>query len=128
VSSEAKGPWEEHRFEDIEFHVRVSLKEGCWMDYEIFDLVLFDDGEGPPLKFIVEHPEGGPDTETTDIEKATRFMHGCVKWDGCSHNNFDSAYIHGCERKEMTRIGILFDKLFDLACERMPQHAEECLR
>lgn len=129
MSAVAKGPWEEHRFEDIQFHARISTKGEGWIDYEVYDLTFYDDGEGPPLKFIaVERNGHGMAGLTNDIEKAERFMHGAIKWDGCSHNNFASEYIHGCERKEMTRLGALFEKLFDIACWLMPQHADEYLR
>jgi hypothetical protein len=124
VSGEAKGPWEDHLLEDIQFHVRIKMKGEHWMDYEVHD-IADEDSEGQKL-FAFEN-EHGTDDLTPDIEKAIIFMHGAIKWDGCSHNNLQE-YIHGCARKDMTRIGTLFEKLFDIACEKMPKSADEYLR
>lgn len=45
------------------------------------------------------------------------FSHGEIKFDGCSHNWFGNSngYYHGCQREHLTRLGTLFERLFDLA-------------
>jgi hypothetical protein len=36
--------------------------------------------------------------------------------------------LHGCGRADMVKIGTLFDRLYTVAAEAMPGHAEEYLK
>jgi len=111
----------ERRLEDLNglggFHIRAG-GSSTWMDYEVRILVLHDDGEGEPLKF-----QNANNDITLDPEKAEIYLYGDIRWDGCSHNNFTN-YIHGCSRQEMTRLGRLFETIFDIAMEIMPGNGE----
>lgn len=58
--------------------------------------------------------------ESTDL--ADVFLHGSVKWDGCSNWHFDEqdrVMIHGCSRDDLEGIGLLLTKCFDIAHEIM---------
>ena len=108
------------------FHIRAGLNSEFSIEYQVRNLLLWDDGEGPPLKFELEEENGGI-RGTTDLEKGVIYLAGTIKWDGCSHNTFgDGGYIHSCSRQEMVRLGKLFDKLYDIALELMPSHGD-CL-
>lgn len=105
--------WQERIYEDIELHVRVKASQAV-VDYEVRKLIMHDDGVGPALKF--ETFESGSNEMTTDVEKADILIKGYIRFDGCSNNNFgEGGYIHACSREDMTRLGTLYDRLFDWA-------------
>ena len=106
-------PWEERRFDDILLHARMRKANSACVDYEVRALVVYDDGVGDPIKF--DFDDGDP---TNDLDKVAPFIKGFIKWDGCSHNEF-SSYYHGCQREHLTRLGPLFDRLFDWAEEKI---------
>ena len=90
-------------------HARMRKANSACVDYEVRTLVVYDDGVGDPLKF--DDVEGDP---TNDLDKVTPFIKGFIKWDGCSENDFSPHY-PGCGRGHLTRLGPLFDRLFDWA-------------
>jgi hypothetical protein len=121
--------WQVREHGDLWLHVRMRKTPNCdlWVDYEVRQLGTRDaDGKH---RFLVDTPEGRE--ETDDPERKPPFLHGTIKWDGCSHNYFDGegrpgdGYLHGCGRGDMTRLGDLFDRLFDQALEMLgPEWAE----
>lgn len=107
-------------FEDLELHVRAGLINSHVMEYEVRDMIIHDDGNGPPLKFRTD--DGGI---TSDLNQAEILVKGSIKWDGCSHNNFgENGYLHACCKSEMVRFGELFSRLFDMAQELMPDNGD----
>jgi len=64
--------------------------------------------------------EVGTHNEPTDnIDDATIFLEGSVKWDGCSNWKFPDA-VHFCERSQMIGIGEVLAFCFDLAAKTIP--------
>lgn len=104
--------WEDIKDTSLEVHIRVRLANEACMDFEVYALTLWDDGMGDPYKFI-----GADLKPTPDINTAPPLIRGMIKFDGCSHSNFgdEHGYIHGCSREEMTRIGKIYELLFDIA-------------
>ena len=71
---------------------------------------------------IFEHPEKCSHPVDT-IQEARLFMHGEIKWDGCTNFHFDEQdklMIHMCGRKDMADLATLFDRLYAMADEVMP--------
>ncbi len=65
-------------FEDIlgEFGFRVRFSyESHWTDVEAWEIVGRDENDKPLLRF--------------NGEKTERYLHGYIKWDGCSEFEFD---------------------------------------
>jgi hypothetical protein len=62
--------------------------------------------------------------QTPDIEKAEKFLHGGIKWDGCSNWDFhtDQCLAHFCGRKNATSIGRLIDRMYDITKEKLPTY------
>ncbi len=51
------------------------------------------------------------------LEEADLYLHGYVKWDGCSNWHFDEqddVMLHFCEREQMENIGKILTKCYDL--------------
>jgi hypothetical protein len=118
MSTPEPSPWIERRYADLQLHVRMRKDHMAGVEYEVRELTFYDDGDGDPLKFSYRPAEGCGVT-TQDVEKADVWLCGTIKFDGCSHNNFGDTrgYIHGCQREHLTRLGPLFDRLFDWTIE-----------
>lgn len=124
MSAPEPGPWIERRYADLQLHVQMRVVNTAVVDYEVRELSVYDDGEGDPLKFNCTTATGGNGV-TTHIKASDVYIRGSIKFDGCSHTNFgdSSGYIHGCQREHLTRLGPLFERLFDWAIELIG-HAE----
>jgi hypothetical protein len=98
------------------------------VDYEVRELTVYDDeAEGSDgLQFVCTTATGGSGV-TSHITAADVWLRGSIKFDGCSHNYFGDSdrggYIHGCQREQLTRLGPLYDRLFDWTIELIG-HAE----
>ena len=60
---------------------------------------------------------------TEDLAKAAVFLHGSVKWDGCSNWHFDgqdACMIHFCCVEHGQALGKLFEALYAMAAELIP--------
>ena len=52
------------------------------------------------------------------MEDADVYLHGSVKWDGCSNWYFDQqdrVMLHGCSRADLVNIGEVMAKCWDYA-------------
>lgn len=63
---------------------------------------------------------------TEDMGKATVQLDAEIKWDGCAHLR-PINYTHICSRGDARKLGAMLERLYDLAAELMPEHAEEYL-
>ena len=121
---------EQHR-QDIDFTVVMTAgaeNEGgpVWVDFKVYDIV---GRGGPKFDEPCYHADGYINSneivETTELAQV--FCHGTIKWDGCCDVYFDeqdSTMLHGCGRKDLTRIGKLFDVLYDMALQLMPDRED----
>ncbi len=131
-------PWAERTFDDINFHVRMRPASLGFpksrdpravvviaVDYEVRVVsVAYDINDANNERPInMYRRKDNPSEDTEDVEAADVWAHGTIKWDGCSHNHLPQ-YHHECSRQGMKNIGVLFDRLFDLALELMPDEQE----
>lgn len=59
-----------------------------------------------------------------DLQEAEVYLHGRVKWDGCSDWHFDEqdrVALHGCSRKDLLALGEVMAACWDLAKEYCPR-------
>lgn len=97
-----------------------------WVDFKVYDVVgwtvdkppqpLYDRGNGEIFGVPVQFPG-----------EAQIFCHGRIKWDGCCDLYFDEqdvVMLHGCCRRDMTRLGALMDVLYTTAAEIMNREEE----
>jgi hypothetical protein len=118
--------WREKYYEDIDLHVRVSKNlTGVSVDYEVRDPM----GRADNNVLLFQKPEeDGSYTPTENVEEGEVLVKGHIKWDGCSNNDFgESGYIHACSREGLTRLGTLYDRLFDWAMALMGEQSKEFL-
>lgn len=103
---------------DIDFTVVATVQE-YHVDFVAYDVVGVDgDITYWHRKGASMHPD--PVTSLSDAEV---FLHGGVKWDGCSDWYFDvqdAVMLHGCCREDIARIGDLLGRCWDYAKENLP--------
>ena len=119
-------PWVERDLgEELWFAVRFrpanrSGGEVYSVEFEAYKVT----GREPRGKaWFARDNERGADDPTDKLEDADRYLRGEIKWDGCSHWYFDEqdrVMLHLCGRDAALDIGRLFEAMFDIARELMP--------
>jgi hypothetical protein len=98
-----------HHVDFIVYNIE-AWQEGATL--EVFDVPLW-------------HKAGSlsrPDA-VSSLEGAEPYLHGYVKWDGCSNFYFDEqerGMLHGCERRDVLRFGEVMAACWDWAAELCP--------
>lgn len=103
-------------FPDLSFLVVASLVNTHVAEFRIYNVAGFMDDERP----LFERRGSRTFDPTESIDEADPFATGRVKWDGCSDWHFDECdrvNIHGCTRHDVTRIGDVLGKCWDMAAE-----------
>ena len=65
---------------------------------------------------------GHPDPVDT-LEESEPYLHGSVKWDGCSNWHFDQqdrVMLHGCSREDVQRFGDVMGYCWDWTAQLCP--------
>ena len=60
---------------------------------------------------------------TETLAEAEPYLHGTVKWDGCSNWKFDEqdrVMLHGCSKADIQRFGDVMAMCWDLAADNCP--------
>ena len=111
--------WKTVRHNDLSFLLRYNLCEGLGavLTFEVIEIVSDVDEDDSDLLFYEKDYRSSGDV-TTDVEKAHHFIEGYLKWDGCI--NYEIRADHGCGRKDVVRIGEMFNRLYDLGNRLMP--------
>lgn len=105
-----------HYFNDIGY-VAVSEVFEYYVDFKVYK----------PLKgshLLYERIGGISNLDnTSDIKEAQVFLSGSVRFDGCSNWYFDeqdTVMIHCCSKEELTNIGMVMARCWDLTAELCP--------
>jgi len=113
--------WTDHPMPDLGLHVRTR-KHFATLAFEV-RVVIGMTGDPKPL-YYADDPAAG--NMTSDVERADLYASGAIRFDGCANVDWHTSECmqHACGREDMTRIGPLFDRLYDLAALAMPEHAD----
>ena len=88
------------------------------VDYTIYDMAAFEP--------VLTWPRiGGSDSfdMTDSLEDAEVYLHGFVKWDGCSNWHFDEqdrVMLHGCSKSDVQRFGDVMALCWEWTAELCP--------
>lgn len=113
-------------FEELEFVV-VATPSTHHISFKIYHVEGWQEtNEGSdvwnrPLFHKADSPTS-PDP-VDKMEDAEVYLHGDVKWDGCSNWIFDEqerCMLHGCRRKDVQRFGDILSACWDWAKELLP--------
>ncbi|WP_175952856.1 hypothetical protein [Burkholderia sp. BCC0405] len=97
---------------------RVDFKIYHVMSWEWWD----DNGHHERPLWVRAGSTGGGD-DVQNLEEAEIYLHGEVKWDGCSNWHFDEqdrVMLHGCSRSDIQRFGDVMAACWDWAMELLP--------
>ena len=127
--------FEEYRlWEDIEFFVaakRAAPIESVSyaVEFSLYEVVGWAGDTGfrrPGAALFPKKDTLDANDPTDDAALSEPYLHGFVKWDGCSDWHFDAQdelMLHFCGKRQAMRLGTLMERLYDLAAELMPEHA-----
>jgi hypothetical protein len=101
---------------DLEFTIVANPKD-LHVDYTIYDMAAVV----PVLWRRVGATDGFDMTD--NIEDAEMYLHGEVKWDGCSNWYFDEqdrVMLHGCSKSDVQRFGDVMALCWEWTAELCP--------
>lgn len=102
-------------FRDLEFVVVASAGE-YHVDYWIYDILGIEVG----TEKVLYHKAGGDGCDPVEnIDEAEVYMHGSVKWDGCS--NWNLQLDDDCSRVEIGRISAILAACWDMTAKLLPK-------
>lgn len=103
------------RWDDVEYYC-VCAVGSHWLSFRV---VMLDETVTDAVRFV--HEDVG---STDDISEARLLMHGHVKWDGCMNvtiedSETEQVALHFCGRRSATAVGVVLNRLYDLAAEHV---------
>ena len=106
-------------FDDIGFAAKVTKQESHWIEFSVYEIEGVAD-KGQRFFHRKDSPVSPDPVESMD--EADVYLHGSVKWDGCSNWHFDEqdrSLLHGCSREDLTKLGEVMAKCWDYAKENL---------
>ncbi|WP_174936596.1 hypothetical protein [Burkholderia lata] len=112
-------------FSDLKFTVMAEVHEHR-VEFKIYDIAGWI--EGPRKGFydcpIWRRADACSSDDTVEaIEESEVYLHGQVKFDGCSNWHFDEqdrVMLHGCCKADVHRFGDIMGACWDWAAELLP--------
>lgn len=93
---------------DIHFSARVVAVRDGGVDFEIYELFEASDGllwQKKGSKLYLD--------PVKSLEEAEVFIHGTVRFDGCSNWSLPEAYVHFCSRQELLNLGVVLARCWE---------------
>lgn len=100
---------------DLWFTIKMTMAHQYRADFVIYEIAGIQ-LDGIPIYVL----KGTERDMTNEIDDAKVFMHGDIKYDGCTNWYFDSqdeCMIHFCSREQLKNLGSLLTACFDMAFE-----------
>lgn len=108
--------------EALDFTIVAEVHESR-VDFFVFDIIGWTGGRLDSTPLWRRHRAESSSDLVEDISHAERYLHGHVKWDGCSDWYFDEqdrVMLHGCSRADLQRLGDVMAACWDWASELCP--------
>ncbi|WP_197962677.1 hypothetical protein [Burkholderia cenocepacia] len=108
--------------EALDFTIVAEVHESR-VDFFVFDIIGWTGGRLDSTPLWRRHRAESSSDLVEDISHAERYLHGRVKWDGCSDWYFDEqdrVMLHGCSRSDLQRLGDVMAACWDWASELCP--------
>lgn len=103
---------------DLGFTI-IATVYSHWVEFILYEIKGWDSSGAPHWN--------RKDADTWDpvdsLEESEPYLHGDVKWDGCSNWHFDEqdrVMLHGCGRHDLTKIGEVMGFCWDWTAELCP--------
>ena len=124
VSEDSKVDQIRRDFIDLDFTVIATPRQYV-VDFEVYEIEAYTDDPangGAPLWHRKDSPSH-PDV-VEEIGDAEIYIRGHVKWGGCSNWTFTEnergVMLHGCSRGNLSALGEVLARCWDLTGELMP--------
>ena len=104
----------------------VAEPHEYYVEYTIYDIEGWSEGNVAGVYDVPNWHRAGADTHpdfVKTLEEAEPYLHGSVKWDGCSNWHFDEqerVMLHGCSRADVLRFGEVMAMCWDWTAELCP--------
>ena len=112
---------------DLDFTI-VAVTHEYRVDFKIYAVLGWDEGSTPGVYDVPQFYTTENNRLVESIQEAELYLHGEVKWDGCSNWHFDESLsinlfrqdrvmLHGCSRQDVLRFGEVMAVCWDWAAE-----------
>jgi len=104
---------------ELDFTI-VAVTHEYRVDFKIYAVLGWGEGSAPGVYDVPEFYTTENDCLTESIQEAELYLHGEVKWDGCSNWHFDEqdrVMLHGCSRQDVLRFGEVMATCWDWAAK-----------
>lgn len=109
-------------WEDIEYFAMLKETAEHWCEFAVYELLWLDD-DGRPVGNKAGSTSS-PDPASS-LEETQVYLHGSIKWDGCSNWLFDEqdslpgcqSMLHFCGKQSAMNLGVLMERLYEWAAE-----------
>ena len=100
----------------------VAIASEYYVNFTVYDTDGFGCNEAGEPTVPLYHKSGSPcyPDPVESLNDAEPYLHGGVKWDGCSNWHFDEqdrVMLHGCTRSDLERIGAIMAACWDWTAE-----------
>lgn len=103
---------------ELNFTVVANPKDYS-VEFTVYDIVGYSQEDAP-----LWGKSGATHFDPVDtLEASEPYLHGAVKWDGCSNWYFDEqdrVMLHGCSREDVQRFGDVMALCWDWTKELLP--------
>lgn len=109
---------------NLDFTIIAHVEQNS-VSFDIYDIEGWTEGVRGVFDVPIWHRSGSthwPDP-VSRVEEAERFLHGVVKWDGCSDWHFDEQdrnMLHSCGLHGLQRMGDVMAFCWNWASELLP--------
>jgi len=101
----------------------VAVPHSHHVEFTVYDVEAWQEGEKSgvfDMPLWHKAGTGSYPAPVDTLDEAEPYLHGSVKWDGCSNWHFDEqdrAMLHGCCRKDVLRFGEVMALCWDWAAD-----------
>ena len=105
----------------------VATPHDFHVDFVIYDIEGWVEGDAKGVFDAPSWHKAGSGTHpdwVSTLAEAEPYLHGTVKWDGCSNWYFDEqdrVMLHGCSREDVLRFGEVMALCWDWTAELCPR-------
>ena len=110
---------------ELDFTI-VAVPHSHHVEFTVYDIEGWREGPTPGVFDLpLWHKAGAPSypDAVETLAEAEPYLHGSVKWDGCSNWHFDEQdrlMLHGCSRRDVLRFGKVMAMCWDWAADLCP--------
>jgi hypothetical protein len=126
VAAENQDSGVSRNFPELQF-TAVAVDHEYYVEFTVYEIAGWTDGERKGIYDVPLWQKAGSHMSPDPVDSlrdAEVYLHGSVKWDGCSNWWFDEqergCVLHGCSKDDLLRIGNIMAACWDWTSEICP--------